>query len=722
MSSSSPIPEIFAGDLRIQILSDCLIRFERADAAGFEDQPTFHVQSRFFSMAGFAARLMHGCVRISTRLIELKIPAYIKHLNEIKYRIDGGWQNLKKPESLAPTDLPEPSQLPDYWILADYPRIIPPEHGATAPGPEFSSDMLSGWQISDNHEDFYIFFPAVAGYSRFRRELLDLTGSIPMIPRHVLGFVYSRYHPFRDSEIIELIRQYQIRRMPIDMFVVDTDWRFGGSSGYEVNTELFPNLEVFFKILHDKKIRVMFNDHPEPFDHLALSPFELQAREEALGNLLNQGLDSWWYDRNWKTALDEPAPGLGKDVWGMRLYFDITQKRKPLNRVLLMANVPGIKNGEKVGASNVATHRYPVWWTGDTQPDWLSLKNAVENAVNEGIRALLPYVSDDIGGHFGCPDSELFSRYIQFGCLSPVFRPHCTSGECRDPWEFGEEVERVMGNYLGLRLKLIPYLYSAVREASEGGTPLLRRCDLEWPEFKEARAADQYLFGSDLLVAPVFTPARRQKNGTADFAVREIWIPPGIWHDTWTGKIYQGPAKRFFRCQSWVTPIIARDGAILVGQPEILNTAQQTWQSLTIDLFVPEQKCRKSIQFYEDDGISNNFLEGEFSTTTIRLSRASDEMDLLIEPPEGDFKHGFAHRSWLLRFHFSRFSKLAAISFNGIMLMPDRYRFVSSIERPASLPFICRPGFTGKESGQTLEVPIENYDITQPLRFRLQIA
>ncbi|MEW6712907.1 MAG: TIM-barrel domain-containing protein, partial [Candidatus Riflebacteria bacterium] len=360
--------------------------------------------------------------------------------------------------------------------------------------------------------------------------------------------------------------------------------------------------------------------------------------------------------------------------------------------------------------------------TGDTQPEWLSLKKAVENAVNEGIKAMLPYVSDDIGGHFGCPDPELFSRYIQFGCLSPVFRPHCSAGECRDPWEFGEETERVMGNYLGLRLKLIPYLYAAVREASENGTPMLRRCDLEWPEFKEAAAADQYLFGSDLLVAPVFTPAKKQKNGAAEFAIREIWIPPGLWHDTWTGKIYQGPAKRFFRCQPWVTPIIARDGAILVGQPEILNTAQQTWQSLTLDLFVPEQKCQKNFQLYEDDGITNNFLEGEFSTTSIRLSRASDILDLIIEPPAGEFQHGFAQRSWLLRFHFSRFSKLASISFNGTMLLPDRYRFVSSVERPASLPFICRPGFTGKESGQTLEVAIENYDISQALRFRLQIA
>lgn len=721
MSSSSLNPEIHIGSLRIQILSDCLIRFERADSLGFEDQLTFHIVSRFFAMPTMTVKYLGTRVRIATREIEFEIPVYIKHLHELRFRAGAGWFKIEHPR-LTPSDLPEPSNLPDCWVLADYPRLIPPEFGATAPPSEFRDDMLSGWQISDINEDFYVFFPKAAGYKRFRRELLDLTGSVSLLPKHALGFIYSRYHRFSDSDIFELVRQYLVRRLPIDMFVVDTDWRKGGSTGYEVDTELFPDIATFFKIMHDKNIRLMFNDHPEPFDQIALSPLELKSREDSLGALLKTGLDSWWYDRNWKTALDEPAPGLGKDVWGMRLFYEITQKCKPLSRVLIMANVPGIKNGERQRPSNIASHRYPIWWTGDTQPEWSSLENAVVNAVNESIKSLLYFVSDDIGGHFGEPEAELLSRYIQFAALSPVFRLHCTSGQCRDPWVFGEEIERIMGNYLGLRLKLMPLLYAAAWRASDNGEPPLQRCDLEWPEFKEAADPHQYLLGSELLVAPIFRPVKKHGNVALEHVIREVWLPPGFWHDVWTGKLHQGPARKFLRCHAWITPIFARDGAILLSQPEIKNTASQSWQQLVLDVFVPEQKCRREQVLYEDDGLSNDYLEGIFSTTQIALSRVSDRLELQVAPPSGEYVHSFKRRSWLLRFHFSKFTRMASAALNGTFLLPDRFRYVKRVERPASLPFICRPGYTGKESGETVEISVDNYDLTQPFKISLTLA
>lgn len=721
MKSNSLIPEIFCGDLRIQVLSDSLIRFERADATGFEDQLTFHVVSRLFAMPAFSVRFIRNSVRVSTRLIEFEIPVSIKHLHEISFRYQRRWFRIENAKT-GHADLPEPGNLPDYWVFSDFPRLIPPEFGASAPSAEFDNDLLSGWQISDNSEDFYVFFPAAAGYSQFRRELLDLTGQIPMIPKHALGFIYSRYYPFSDSEIYELVRQYHLRNMPIDIFVVDTDWRSGGSSGYDVSQEYFPDIATFFKIMHDRHVRLMFNDHPEPFDEIALSPLELKLREESLGRLLHLGLDSWWYDRNWKTSLDEPAPGLSKDIWGMRLYHDITEKTRPMQRVLLMANVPGVKNGEKASPSNIATHRYPVWWTGDTTAEWKSLQRGIENAVNEGIYALLPYVSDDIGGHFGRPDNELFSRFIQFGCLSPIFRPHCTSGECRDPWEYGEEIERVMGNYLALRLKLLPYLYNAAREASDFGLPLARRCDLEWPDFKEARNPHQYLLGSEILIAPVISQVRRHARTTHFFAIKEVWIPPGFWHDAWTGKVYQGPARKFLRCHEWVTPILARDGAVIVSQPEIVCSEKQNWQNLVVDVFVPEMKCHRKVNLYEDDGISNAFLEGCFANTEIRLERASDRLDLKIGPIRGDYRPAYQRRSWLLRFHFSRFSRLGSVSLNDVLLLPEDYNFIKSTEKPASLPFICRPGFTGKESGETIEINCDGHSLEEMVKVEILIA
>ncbi|GAB4272712.1 MAG: alpha-glucosidase [Candidatus Rifleibacteriota bacterium] len=720
MTSSSLYPEIYIGSLRIQILSDCLLRLERADSTGFEDQATFHVVNRFFAMPKLEVDYRRFFVRCKTRKISFDIPIFIKELTEITFRTETAKFAIEN--VLEPQDFPEPGDLPDYWLFADFPRLIPPEMGATAPPKELAEDFLSGWQISDNQEDFYVFFPKTSGYDQFRRELLNLTGQIPLIPKHVLGFIYSRYFAFRDSEILEQVRQYKIRRMPIDMFVVDTDWRVGGSSGYEVNKELFPDVETFFNLMHQKNISVMFNDHPEPFDHVALSPPELKSREESLGCLLEKGLDSWWYDRNWHTALDEPAPGLGKDIWGMRLYHDITEKLKPQKRPLIMANVPGIRNGIKERASNVATHRYPIWWTGDTKPEWASLKNAIGNAVNEGIKAFLPYVSDDIGGHFGKPSDELYMRYVQFGCLSPIFRLHCTSGSCRDPWEYGEEAERTMANYLSLRLKLLPMLYTAAFEAYETGIPILRRCDLYWPEYAEARNPYQYLLGNDLLIAPVFKEARPGRLSSEKLSVREIWIPPGIWHNVWDGKLIEGPQRRFMKCRPWETPIFARDGAIIFSQTQIENTGSQNWQKIVADIFVPEQRFEVKQFLYEDDGETSAYLEGLSSKTVATLKRFSDQLELRINPPEGDFIHGFDKRSWYLRFHFSKFTRLASIFFNGNFLLPDQYNYVKKVERPASLPFICRPGYLGKDSGETIEVNFENFPLGKELILKLKLV
>jgi alpha-glucosidase (family GH31 glycosyl hydrolase) len=721
LNSSSLLPEIFIGDLRIQILSDFLIRFEKADATGFEDQTTFHVLSRFFSFPAFEVKFQKTSVRVSTRSVSFEIPLYLKSLDELRFKTDKGWFRVKQPQP-GPVDLPEPGLLPEIWVLSDYPRIIPPEMGATAPSEEYADDLLSGWQISDNSVDFYIFFPKASGYERFRRELTSLTGQIPLLPKHALGFIYSRYHPFRDSEIFDIVRKYKLRKMPIDMFIVDTDWRVGGNTGYEVNTELFPDIESFFSIMHEKNIRVMFNDHPEPYEPFPLAPQELQARENDLNALLDKGLDSWWYDRNWKVSLDEPAPGLGKDIWGMRLFYDITQKLKPLARVMILANVPGIKNGERAKPSNIATHRYPIWWTGDTEPDWSSLKLAVKNAVEEGIRSLLPYVSDDLGGHFGQPEPELFSRFLQFGCFAPIFRTHCTAGQNRDPWNYGDEVERVMGNYLGLRLKLLPYIYSAAKRATDEGLPILRRLDFEFPEFEEARDFSQYLFGDNLLVAPVFEPVKKYENFSLPHSIREIWIPPGYWHDAWNGKLYTGPARIFYRAAEWVTPVFVKNGSIIISQPESENSATQTWQKLVLDVFVPEKQQQAESILYEDDGYSNAYLEGKSSTTNLVLSRISDELSLKIHAPEGEFSQARQNRSWLIRFHFSHLSKMASIMLDDHLLMPDQYKFINKYDRVPAVPFICRPGFVGNESGDTVELMVENYSLDRGLQIKLKLT
>jgi alpha-D-xyloside xylohydrolase len=248
----------------------------------------------------------------------------------------------------------------------------------------------------------------------------------------------------------------------------------------------------------------MYNDHPEAQAQTALDPSEFRYRWNGLTSLFKLGIDVWWYDRNWMTGLHEPMPGISKEVWGMRFYYDITKKYYPERRPLIMSNVDGIDNGLWNAPSHPASHRFPIWWTGDQRSRWQYLEMGIANGVNSGINRMMPYVNEDLGGHTdGNPEPEQYVRWVQYGVFSPITRLHCTRGLTRYPWDYGEEAERIASDYIRLRYRLLPILYAAARRAYEDGTPIMRRCDLEWPNEPEAKRDKQFLFGEDLLIAPI---------------------------------------------------------------------------------------------------------------------------------------------------------------------------------------------------------------------------
>ncbi|MEA2554536.1 MAG: alpha-glucosidase, partial [Fimbriimonadaceae bacterium] len=489
------------GNIRVQILSPTLVRIELKGPRGFEDRNTFTVQKRPRPIAPEKTEVDGHLHRIFYGSIEVAVNGGQSIADVIVYR-DGklAFKGTAKPQQLA--FFPSPGHIPKSLPVYDAPRIIPSKWGAV-PAKSKVKGETSGWDLSNQSTDVYVFLPD--NYSQFRKEFLSLTGPTELPPLYSFGFWHSRYHPYSDKEALDVIDTYRKKDIPLDVFVVDTDWRVGASHGYATNAKLFPDMPGFIAKAHAKNVRLMYNDHPEPVGKTALEPKELAYRYEGLSSLLNMGVDVWWYDRNWSTHLHEPAPGLPKEVWGAAMFHDITQTARPNQRPLIMSNVPGIDNGLRNSVPHAAAHRYPVWWTGDTTGSFQYLENGIVNAVNSGADTFIPYLSEDLGGHFGNPLREVYSRFVQYGSLSPLARLHCTAGETRDPWAFGEPAESIVRDYVKLRYRLLPTFYAAARENYENGTPLLRRCDLDWPGMDGASAADQYLLGDDILVAPIFT-------------------------------------------------------------------------------------------------------------------------------------------------------------------------------------------------------------------------
>jgi hypothetical protein len=496
--------DVIVGNVRVQILSGSLVRLELKGPEGFEDRKTFHIVNRIWPGTQFTLSTNGNAAEIKTANFTVAVPPNATSLDGVQVKSKGG-QILYQYNGVLDNSvwLPGPSDLPQVWSFADTPRIIPPKWGLT-PAPPGNRDhpQTSGWDLENDAPDVYVFVPD-GSYSQLRKDFLKLTGPSEMPPLYVFGAFDSRWHDYSEATALQQVADYRARQILLDVLVVDTGWRMGASIGYQPNTNLFPNMPRFFKEAHEKHVHVMFNDHPEPQAATALDPKELNYRWNGLTTLLNEGLDIWWFDRNWMVALKTPAPNLKKEVWGMRMYHDITQRDRPGLRPVIMANVDGIDNGIRNRPMDVASHRFSIQWTGDIRPGYNYLRQGVENAVNAGVCSMFPYMSEDLGGHVADPTPEGYIRWIEYGALSPIYRPHCTYNHERMPWAFGPQAEVVARRFLDMRYRLLPVFYAAAHENYETGQPLLRRLDLYYPQNPDAARDDEYLLGQNILVAPV---------------------------------------------------------------------------------------------------------------------------------------------------------------------------------------------------------------------------
>jgi hypothetical protein len=498
--------DFITGKVRVQLLSDSLVRLEVNGPGGFENRKTFQVVNRDWPGTAFTTNTNGNDLVIHTANYVVRVPANAGSLDGVRVESTDGatWYTYdgKLTNSLW---LPAPADQPVVWSFADSPRLVPPPWGLTPPPKPMTN---GGWDLgnpaSGGTPDVYVFIPR-GDYRRLRKDFLKLTGPTEMMPLFAFGAFDSRWYDYSEATALQQIDDYRAHHIPLDVLVVDTGWRAGASTGYQPNTNLFPDLPRFFREAHAKNVHVLFNDHPEPLNTnvTGLDAKELSYRFNGLSGRLEAGLDIWWYDRNWWVALVPPAPNLRKEVWGMRLYHDTTARIRPEQRPLIMANVDGIDNGLRKRPMNVAAHRFPFQWTGDIGPGWEFLRRGVENAVHSGVQSLFPYESDDLGGHTSNPTPEEYIRWIEYGALSPIYRPHCTHNLKRMPWAFGPEAENVARRFVDLRYRLLPVFYAAAHENYESGEPLLRRLDLDYPEFAEAGRNDEYLLGKYLLVAPV---------------------------------------------------------------------------------------------------------------------------------------------------------------------------------------------------------------------------
>lgn len=549
------IGEYRSGNFRIQFLTKDIVRIEYANDGKFCDEETFFVPARSFEGGvEFTAADVRGGVRLVFGGYELFLPHGGRGMSGIVLSQEG--KAVYRCRELSNTgELPSLGKTPEVFAVSDNPRIRVPAGGYTYRG-EIEN---SGYVIEKDVSDVYLLLCG-RDAKKLRRLYVQLTGRCLLVRLSVLGAWNSKYYKYSEESAKQVICDYETYGIPLDNMVIDTDWRAASDRGigYDIDTKLFPDMRRFFGFAHSHGVEIMFNDHPEPVDGAKdlLDPKEVRFREEKLQGLLSLGLDTWWYDRNWHTALISPVSEIYPETFGLYLFEDITRHyyQKAVGggacrRPVVMGNVNNIWNGNYEAIHDSASHRFGIQWTGDIMSDPISLASEVKTLIRASDNGII-YVNSDCGGHIGDPDKELYLRWIQFGVFSPVFRPHCTNDvkRFREPWLYDEEALDIARAFIKMRYRLLPVLYANAFNSYLSGEPLFRGLGWEYPADKKALACDtEYMLGKDILVAPV-AGERMQKPKQA---------------------CYTAPVKAVFF-----------DGTELAGEP----IAEATYKTLDLEL------------------------------------------------------------------------------------------------------------------------------------------
>ncbi len=495
-------------NVRVQILDENIIHIEKSLDGQFCDENTFFVPNK----TQLATKVEKNCSvakQDENQIVYgdylLTIPfdgldgAFLTYCGELVYKYE------KLPNS---GELPKPADTPHVFALSDCPRIVEPSNGYTAKQDDPS------YKVVEDCEDVYLLL-CQGDHKKLRQLFVDLTGKCELVRLATLGNWNSKYFPYTQDEAKQVILDYQRYDVPLDNFVVDTDWRTSKDGwGYDINTELFPNMQEFFEFAHKNGVEVMFNDHPEPYqENHVFERDEIDYREKNLQKLLELGLDVWWYDRNWVTHLISPTKDIRWETLGMYVFAQITKNyyqqiatdKKYARRPVIMANVNNIVNGSYQSIADSASHRYSIQWTGDIMSESSSIGQEVANLVKAGENCI-GYVHPDCGGHVGNPDDKLFVQWMQFGALCPILRPHCCNNveRFREPWLYGEWAFDIIRKYVKLRYRLLPTIYAEAYKNHISGSPIFPSLGYNYPHDEAAGAClNEYMLGKNLLIAPI---------------------------------------------------------------------------------------------------------------------------------------------------------------------------------------------------------------------------
>lgn len=496
-----------------------------------------------------------------------------------------------------------------------------------------------------------------------------LTGRMPLPPRWALGYHQCRYSYASRAELEEIAREFRERRIPCDALYLDIDHM----RGYRTFTfgAKFPKPRQMTDCLAKAGFQIVAIADPGVKEDRRYALWKAGVAGEMFVRTPNGRADyigkvwpgevrfpdftqarvrSWWADEQARfqrqfgiaglwNDMNEPAnfatPNKTLDEACLHGADSAAHRHKELHNVYGL----GMAQASREGALRAQPERRPfvltraayagiqrsaAVWTGDNSSSWEHLEDSIQMLLNLSLSGVA-FCGADLGGFLDHCEGELLARWTQLAAFTPYFRNHSDKA-CRrqEPWTFGPEIERVCRQTIELRYQLWPYLYALFVEAHRTGAPIMR--PLAWHFQNDpvaAQCADQFQLGEALLVAPIL---RRGQ------AARAVYLPVGEWLDFWTGQRFRGGQHILAHAGLDMIPLFVRAGSIMVLDTVRPHLSGPWPTELTLHIWAGRSG---EATYYEDDGVSNDYLLGAAYTRHITYREIGRRRQVRFGPPLG---------------------------------------------------------------------------------------
>ncbi len=574
-----------------------------------------------------------------------------------------------------------------------------------------SNDRMSYFSADDGEMDYY--FIRHKNIADILKSYTWLTGRMELPPLWALGYQQSRWSYTPDSQVLNIARTFREKKIPADVIYLDIDYM----DDYKIFTwhpQNFPHperlisdlkdLDFHTAVIVDPGIKVEEGypayDEGLAYNHFVKYPdgqpwtaqvwpgwchFPDFTRPETrlwwgekFKGYVDLGIDGFWNDMNEIATWGQQPPHLigfdwdghhttyrqAKNVYGMemaRSTFEGVKKlmngRRPL--VITRAGFAGLQ-------------RYTSIWTGDNQATDEHMLLGVRLVNSLGLSGV-SFSGSDVGGFGGNPSPELFARWVQIGAFTPFFRGHTAiNTKSAEPWAFGEWAERVSRNYISLRYRLLPYVYVGMQESAQSGMPMNRSLAIDYTGDEKVFwriYQNQYLFGPAMLVIPV----------ESDRHITTAYLPEGEWYDFYSDAHFSGRQELMTESPGDLLPVFVRGGSMIPMQSVVQSTAEKPPDTLEVHLYKSNGSNDLEREYYEDDGHTYGYRDGEYFLRKMIYKPAINEME--FRPAEGSFNSRFSH----IRLVFHGFGDLGQIvKFEGKprKIHPLKMNFKTAAEQP----------------------------------------